>query len=101
MPNQTKNDKHYDCRTCINRNSPLCELCTQITSPSGKERKPKYYIAQSDIVGVGGRSRYHETPTSDPETETLTQYLMALLCKRVPIPTSIVLEYNRKTEKEE
>ena len=94
-------DKHYDCRTCINRASPLCELCTRITKPSGEETKPKYYIAQSDIVSVGGRTRYCEHPTSDPETEKLAKYLVHLLCLRVPIPTSVVLQYNRKTEKEE
>lgn len=94
-------DKHYDCKTCVNRASPLCELCTQITSPSGKERKPKYYIAQSEVLSVGGRIRFKERPTDDPETEKFAKYLISMLCKRVPIPTSVVLEYNRRTEKEE
>ncbi len=94
--------KHYDCRTCINRSSPLCELCIHVQSPSGREtKKPTYYIAQSDILNVGGRSRYQEQPTGDPEIEKLAKYLTILLHQRVPIPTSIVLEYNRKTEKEE
>ena len=94
-------DKHYDCRTCVNRTSPLCEICHQITKPSGKETKPTYYIAQIEVQSVGGRSRYREKPTSDPETEAMAKYLMHLLCQRVPIPTKVVLEYNRKTEKEE
>ena len=93
-------DKHYDCRTCVNRHSPLCELCTQITSPSGKERKPKYYIGQSDITVFGGRGKVQRI-TADEETERLAKYLLDHLLARAPLPTSVVLEYNRKTEKEE
>jgi hypothetical protein len=94
-------NKHYDCKTCVNRGSPLCELCTNITSPSGKEHKPKFYIAQSEVQSVGGRGMFHEKPSDDPQTEKLAKYLMRLLCQRVPLPTSVVLEYNQKTEKEE
>lgn len=101
MEKTTLKDKHYDCRSCVNRLSPLCELCTQITSPSGKEHKPRYFIAQSDIISVGGQARFAEHPTDDPRTEKLAKYLMRLICERVPLPTCIVLEYNRKTEKEE
>ena len=93
-------DKHYDCKTCVNRNSPLCELCTQITSPSGKEHKPKYYIGQSDITVFGRRGSYQRI-TADKETERLAKYLLDHLLARAPLPTSIVLKYNRKTEKEE
>lgn len=101
MPNRTTNDKHYDCKTCVNRNSPLCELCTQITSPSGKEHKPKYYIGQSDITVFGGRGGSYQRITADKETERLAKYLLDHLLARAPLPTSVVLEYNRKAEKEE
>jgi hypothetical protein len=60
-----------------------------------------YFVAQTDVVSIGGRSGYIESPTDDPHTEKLAKYLMKLLCSRVPIPTSIVLEYNRKTERQE
>lgn len=101
MPNQTTNDKHYDCKTCVNRGSPLCELCTKITSPSGKEHKPKYYIGQSDITVFGGISGSYQRIAADEETERLAKYLLDHLLARAPLPTSVVLEYNRKTEKEE
>ena len=99
MPNQTTSDKHYDCKTCVNRGSPLCELCTHIASPSGKERKPTYYIAQSSILRAGGRSRFQEHPTENNEIESLAKFITSFLCQRVPIPISVVMEYNRKTEK--
>lgn len=100
MPSQRGNDKHYDCKLCVNRASPLCELCTQITSPGGKEHKPKYYIGQSDIVVIGGRGK-HQRITADQKTECLAKYLLDHLLARVPLPTGLVLEYNRRTEKEE
>ncbi len=95
-------DKHFDCRTCVNRASPLCELCIHVQTPSGIDtKKPTYYIAQSEVTTFGGRGMFHEKPTNDPETESLAKYLMKLLCQRVPIPTGVVMAYNRKTEQEE
>ena len=92
-------DKRYDCKDCINRASPLCSLCAQIRKPSGKDTKPTYYIAQRDIVVIGAGNELYEHPTTDPKTEELAGDLMRLLRLRVPIPTRIVLEYNRRTEK--
>lgn len=95
-------NKHYDCKSCVNRNSPLCELCTQITKPSGKKTKPRYYIAQKEIMPVGRIDKLScERFTSDKETDRLAGYLINYLLVRAPLPTSVVLEYNRKTEKEE
>ena len=99
MPNQTTSDKHYDCKTCVNRNSPLCELCTQITSPSGKERKPKYYIGLVEVAPVVPELKVPLGLNSELEKRAIdiARYLGAGL----PIPTRVVLEYNRKTEQEE
>lgn len=36
----------YPCAECASRRSPLCELCTRIESPSGRERKPKYFCRE-------------------------------------------------------
>ena len=94
-------NKHYDCRTCINKGSPLCELCTQVTKPSGKETKPTYYLAQSSIINIGGTGSYPEASTGDEETEKLAKYLSEHILRRIPLPTGAVLEYNRRTGKEE
>lgn len=101
MKKTATNDRRYECETCVNQASPLCELCTHIITPSGKAHKPKYYIARSEIVSIGGRNPYQEIPAGDPQTDRIARYLMRLLCRRAPIPTGIVLEYNRRTEKEE
>jgi hypothetical protein len=99
MPNQTTSDKHYDCKTCVNRGSPLCELCTQITSPSGKEHKPKYYIALTEVFPTAVQIMF---PYYKPKEQKRAALAIAkYLCSGVPIPTSLVLEYNKLTERKE
>lgn len=95
--------KQYDCSTCVNRNSPLCELCTQITSPSGKERRPKYYMRIMELEPFAPELKVPLGLNTELEKRAITiaRYLGAGL----PIPIRVVLEYNkiaeRKTDKEE
>ena len=83
-------ENNYDCRRCVNRSSPLCELCTWITSPGGIQHKPRFFIEQGDPTT--------QRTASDPDTERLARYLLDCINARVPIPTSLVLQYNKKTE---
>lgn len=103
MPNQTTSDKHYDCKTCVNRGSPLCELCTQITSPSGKEHKPKYYIGLVEVAPVVPELRIPHGLSSEIEGRAIT--IARHLGAGLPIPIRAVLEYNtlveHRTKKEE
>lgn len=40
----------YKCSMCANQQSPLCELCSVIKSPSGREHKPKYFVGITEIA---------------------------------------------------
>ena len=93
--------KRYDCAFCINKATPLCELCTRITTPSGKESKPTYYIAEGKTVNAGDVEGFIDRITTDMETENLANQLVHHLLSRVPLPARLVLAYNRKTEREE
>ena len=95
-----KENKHYECSLCVNRKTPLCELCTQIISPSGNERKPKYYIGQGELTIKGGMGK-HPKITDDTETDKLAKYLIDHILAKIPILTNVVLEYNRRTNREE
>lgn len=46
----SKNGK-YDCRSCTNRATLLCELCATLCSPSGKIKKPTLYCSEGYING--------------------------------------------------
>ena len=103
MPNNQNNERHYDCRNCVNRASPLCDLCIHVQTPSGIDaKKPTYYIAQTLVVNSDGTFKYiHDKPTDDLEIEALACRLIAMLGQRVPIPTGLVMAYNKKTERVE
>ena len=98
MPNQTTNDKHYECETCANINSPLCELCTRISSPSGKERKPKYYIERQEVAPSVPELRI--AYGLDRKLEGIAITIARYLRNGVPIPISVVMKYNELVAKE-
>jgi hypothetical protein len=98
MPNQTTNDKHYECETCANINSPLCDLCTRINSPSGKERKPKYYIEFSKVTSPITQIRFPLVKNKEFKRQAIT--IARYLCNGKPIPTSVVMKYNELAAKE-
>ena len=92
--------KRYECTNCVNRATPICEICTRIIKPGGKETKPTYYIAQSVGFSSGDERKRYDAPMKAWKTEELASYLMRMLRLRIPLPTSVVLIYNRKSEKE-
>lgn len=108
-------DSHYDCARCANRRSPLCELCTQVTSPSGKVSKPKYFVEFTGVI-----RRYIEEDTSSTAEavplpppgkakrrrplptergEECAKLLEVLIEDGEPLPVSLVMEYNEHVEK--
>ncbi len=86
-----QNEKRYDCRTCANKWSPLCELCSRVVSPSGRERPPKYYVDARAVTAVGRRNAAEKT---DDETEALVLELVRSIFARGPLPLAIVMRYN-------
>ena len=91
-------DKEYNCIECVNKATPLCNMCRVIKSPSGRESKPTYYVALTTIQL--GENVEHVT-TQDEKTEGMAWIIAQHLNIRVPIPTSIVLNYNRQVEQKE
>ena len=80
----------YDCMTCVNKRSPLCELCTRITSPSGKVRKPKYYVELVEIEPI------KNIRLADATQSEIAEELIRMLYRGAPLPTAMVCEYNRR-----
>lgn len=75
--------KEYKCHECMNRLTPLCELCNTVKSPDGDERKPTYY------QGISGKT------IEGQELETLVNTIAARALAGVPIHLNTVLKYNR------
>ena len=80
----------YDCLTCINKHSPLYELCTTITSPGGKEHKPKWYVELVEIDPI------NDMPISRATKVEIAEELIRMLYRGIPIPTALVCEYNKR-----
>lgn len=80
----------YDCLACVNKKSPLCDLCTRITSPSGIERKPKWYVELAEIEPI------NNMPISRATKSEIAEELIRLLYRGAPIPTALVCEYNKR-----
>ena len=81
----------YDCNACVNKRSPLCELCTRITSPGGKEHKPKWYVELVEIEPI------NDMPLSQATRSEIAEELIRMLYRGIPIPTALVVEYNKRT----
>lgn len=72
----------FDCATCLNVNTPLCEYCSQITSPSGKKSKPSHYTS-----AVGGTRE-------SAELAALASKITLRLTTGNPVQLSWVMRYN-------
>lgn len=72
--------KKYSCLNCTNNGSPLCEYCSTVLSPSGKEQKPSYFVPYSSITvneGVG-------------------LDIVKRIFRSQSVPLSLVLKYNER-----
>lgn len=77
----------YDCIECLNLNTPLCKCCNIIESPSGKLRKPTYYMDEK-----------LETKSSTPANEhikLLSAQISQRLTEGTPIYLSWIIQYNQ------
>lgn len=74
----------YVCSTCVNLDSPLCQLCSKAEFPSGKEAKPRYYIAMTSFMLA--------------PKETLRDKIILCLSHSESIPLEWVQQYNRSVE---
>lgn len=83
----------FECTRCANRRSPLCELCSQVTSPDGTEHKPKYYIEFEKVMPLSAKRELNE------RGEECAEMLEMYLNHGWPLPVSLVMEYNAHVEK--
>lgn len=72
--------KKYSCLNCTNNGSPLCEYCSTVISPGGKEQKPSYFVPFSHVMVSGG----------------LGFDIVKRIFKQQSVPISLVLKYNEK-----
>lgn len=77
--------KIYNCSDCVNQNSPLCELCYKIDSPSGNSTKPTYFVSATEIVV--------------PAHKNIKAKIVDNISRNNPIPINWVMEYNKFVEK--
>lgn len=89
-----KENTYYECSRCANRRSPLCELCTTVRSPGGKESKPKYYIEFTGVTRMFAR-RNELSKRGEECRMKLSEYLVF----NEPLPVSLVMEYNEHVGK--
>lgn len=90
--------ERFECKRCVNRASPLCEICTTITSPGGKENKPRYYVKQGDIENPIVKITFPHNKSEVCKKKALS--IGVFLQNGVPIPMKLVMEYNRLAEEE-
>lgn len=85
----------FECTRCANRRSPLCELCSQVTSPDGTEHKPKFYI---EFASESGKYDADARPFKNERGEACAQRLERYLREGSPLPIALVMEYNKFAE---
>ena len=74
----------FECKDCTNRNTTICDQCTFITNPSGNVQRPSNFTRLSKIK---------------PE-DVLAAQISMFLEHKLPIPVSVVIEYNELTQEE-
>ena len=94
MENKVQKEREFDCSRCCNKRTPLCNSCSVITAPDGTVSKPKYFIGLSD-------EEIHviEEQSGADILEDLALYIVRSVEVGVPIPTALVMLWNRKVEK--
>lgn len=77
-------EMNLSCKTCLNRATLVCQGCTSIKSPSGKQTRPTHYM------GDGA------TPTDGLSPGDLGAILLVRVQLGKPLPLSLVLRYNEQ-----
>ena len=75
---------NYDCRSCANIHTVLCDTCSFTQYPSGHESKPTYYL--------NGQSIPKE---SEEQAISLASYISNCIDNHRQIPVFIVDKYNK------
>ena len=73
-------EREYSCESCMNRRTPLCELCTCVEHPSGKASRPTLFVP--------GEGRENDL------SREVALHIEAKLLLGAPIPVNWVLCYN-------
>lgn len=73
----------YSCESCMNGGTPLCEGCNNITSPSGRQRRPSRFVGGTGINKTAKRC------------VALASSISMRAMGGDPIPLLWVMEYNR------
>lgn len=87
----------FECTRCANRRSPLCELCSQVTSPGGTEHKPKYFVEFTGATRMWAEGEPRR-PFESERGEACAKMLEEYLREGSPIPVALVMEYNKFAE---
>ena len=81
-------EKEYKCIDCAFFQTPYCEGCNQITSPSGKKSRPTRFTPGIPQLTIsGGRSS---------QFQRMQLYIRYCIENNTPIPIKVVEEYNKK-----
>ena len=73
-------EREFSCERCMNQRTPLCELCTSVTHPSGKSSCPTMFVP-----GEGKENEF---------SREVASYIEAKLLLGAPIPVNWILYYN-------
>lgn len=75
--------KEYKCNDCINKNTPLCDVCYQTSSPGEDAGKPTYYQCYSPSTIVS------------EELDNLMIYINTRVASGVPVSINTIIKYNQ------
>ena len=89
-------NKHYNCEQCANKNSILCEICSQVVSPNIKEHKPRFYVALSDVKSPNAEVDMPNIKGRELKKKAIE--IERYLLDGNPIPIQVVMEYNELAE---
>lgn len=88
--------REYKCTECANKGTPICEVCRSIVAPGGKVvKRPTHYSAYMAVD-------MYEAPMSMPydmEMDGVAFLLMQTLKHHMPLPLSVVMDYNTHAER--
>jgi hypothetical protein len=86
--------REYKCTECANKGTPVCEVCRSIVNGGKVYKKPTHYTAYAPIDMFAA-------PPSLPynmEQDGVAYLLMQTLKHRMPLPISVVMDYNKHAE---
>lgn len=84
-------EKEYKCTDCAFMQTPYCEKCSHVVSPSGKKSRPtRFTPGVPNLTIAGGRQS---------QFQRMQLYIKYCIENNTPIPIKVVEEYNKKASK--